>query len=175
MGRPTDYTDALAAGICEAIRAGQYKTTAARIAGLSPNTLFDWIKKSKAGIEPYVGFSDRVERAQALAEADALERIRRAGEPQQSRKVKVTKDAGGNVIETVTEESNSPGDWTASAWYLERCRPAGFQRRKSVEHKGEMHVKTLLITEPEMAEPRDAEIEEDEGDLDESELDTLND
>jgi hypothetical protein len=174
MGRPTDYNEEIDAKLCELLREGKYKTTAARLAGIHPDSFFEWVKRSKAGDPRYAGFSDRVERAMAHAEADALERIRRATEPREMRKVKTTKDANGNVIETVIEESVVLGDWTAAAWYLERCRPAGFQRRKSVEHKGEMHIKTLLIQEPEMAEPRDGELEDDR-EPDESELDTLND
>lgn len=110
-GRPTKLTPELQARIVQAIQAGNYMETAAAYAGISKNTLFDWLRRGAREKErlagnararilkeeaPYVAFSDSVEKALAEAEVRDV--------------VNVMKAADG-------------GQWQASAWRLERKFP----------------------------------------------------
>lgn len=119
----------LADSLVEAIRAGVPIEVAARAAGVSHETIYEWIRSAQRGtwhagvaVEPatlkiIVAFAERVARAQAEREAEAVQRIREYT------------DVKGNT------------DWRAEAWWLERgparnrWRPAPQQ----VETSGQVH------------------------------------
>ena len=125
-GRPTKLTSELQSRIVQAIQAGNYIETAAAYAGISKNTLFDWLRrgarekervagKPRARVRkeeaPYVEFSDSVEKALAEAEVRDV--------------VNVMKAADG-------------GQWQAAAWRLERKFPErwGYKAKMQQEISG---------------------------------------
>jgi transposase-like protein len=77
LGRPEKLTPETQTEIVNALATGVYIETAAATAGISKNTLYDWIRKGtrlKAkeqlteGEEKYVAFSDAVKKAMADSE-----------------------------------------------------------------------------------------------------------
>ncbi len=84
---------------------GNYIETAAKIAGISKQTVYNWLKRGQAGEEPYNLFVDAVEKAQAKAEAVDVANVRKAGK------------AG-------------PQFWAASMTFLERRYPDRWGKRQ---------------------------------------------
>lgn len=118
MARPIKLTPDVQQKIVEAIKMGNYIETAAAYAGISKNTLYDWMKrgarekeritgtnrKPKAGEAPFVQFSDAIEKAMADAEVrDVL------------------------IIANAAKEN-----WQAAAWRLERKYPDRWGRKDKV-------------------------------------------
>lgn len=101
--------------IIKAIQEGCPHETAAAAAGIATSTFYAWIEKGEGfqtGI--YREFADNVRRAEALAEAERISRIDRAGKE---------------------------GDWKADAWYLERRYPERWGRKHfsaDLNHSGEV-------------------------------------
>jgi len=106
-GRPTKLTRELQEEICRVIRAGNYIETAAAYAGINKSTLYDWLKrgarekerlrnnpraKVRKSEQPYVEFSNAVEKA--LADSEVRDVM---------------------IIGKAAEEN-----WQAAAWRLER-------------------------------------------------------
>lgn len=100
MGRPTKYSDEVAAKIAEAINAGATKRLAAAHAGVSYDTLNDW-EHGKKGIPK----SAHVQFVQLLAAAESRAAIRKLAR---------------------IEKAGNEGDWRADAWWLERRMPEEF-------------------------------------------------
>ena len=125
MGRPIKLTSDLQARIVAFLGAGAYVETAASAAGVSKQTLYNWLKRGADGEEPFDGFLDAVERAQGEADIRDLKTIRDA--------------ATGGV-------------WQAAAWRLERRHPEKWGRRR-VEMTGadggpvSLDVKSLTLVE----------------------------
>lgn len=61
MGRPTRYTPEVVTKITNAIRAGNYREPAARMAGVSPTSLYAWQAR-------YPEFAEAIQKAEAEAE-----------------------------------------------------------------------------------------------------------
>lgn len=99
--------------IAMAVRGGNYIETAAALAGIHKDTLYDWLKKEERG-GLYKEFSDSIKKA--LAESEA-------------RDVLIIGEAGKN-------------QWQASAWRLERRFPDKWGRKDKIEAKIEGTVKT---------------------------------
>lgn len=95
-GRPTDLTLDLAERLAGHIRDGNTLRCAAALEMVPWGTFTQWLEKGRQGHEPYVVFADLTDQAKAIAEADCVGRIRKAG------------------------EGCGPGDWKADAWRLER-------------------------------------------------------
>lgn len=89
--------------LLEAIDNGNYVETAAELAGLSKQCVYEWLKRADTGEEPYKAFGDAMKRAQARAEAAEVVKVRAAG--------------------------NDPRFWAASMTYLERRHPERWARR----------------------------------------------
>jgi transposase len=120
MSRPTKLTPDIQVKIVDALKLGNYIETASALAGISKNTVYDWLKRGareKERVEnnsnakyrkeefPFVKFSDAVQKAMAEAEMRDLLVIANA----------------------------SKNDWKASAWRLERRYPAKWGRRDHIE------------------------------------------
>ena len=130
-GRPTKLNIDTHNKIISAIRAGNYIETAAAYAGIDKSTLYDWLKrgerekqrvaqnpryKIRKSEEPYVEFSNAVEKALAEAEVRDVAIIAKAAEEQ----------------------------WQAAAWRLERKFPDRWGRKKlDIEHSGEIGIKIV--------------------------------
>lgn len=96
-GRPTALTPAVEERIILAVRRGNYIETAAAFAGISKDSLYEWLKRgAREPDSAYAAFSDALEKALAEAEMSDLARIEKA------------------AVE---------GTWQAAAWRLERRNP----------------------------------------------------
>ena len=96
MGRPLKLTKELQDRVCSYLRAGNYIETACKAAGIVKETLYRWLKRAAAGDgEPFEGFREAVEAAQAQAEVRGVALVSKAGQE----------------------------DWRAAAWMLERKFP----------------------------------------------------
>jgi transposase len=102
-GRPTKLTPALQEKIVMVIRGGNYIETAAAYAGISKQTLYNWLRRGarqKSG--QYREFALAVE--QALAEAEMRDLA-------------------------LIEQAARDGKWQAAAWRLERRFPKRWGRQ----------------------------------------------
>lgn len=125
VGRPTKFTPETRDKILQALRSGNYRETACRYAGISFQTLRNWMLKAEEHDAPpeYVEFVEAIEKAEADAEVADLALIRRAAQDQ--------RDEDGNVV--------ARGSWQAAAWIRERKNPERWGRREAtrVEVTGE--------------------------------------
>ena len=106
-GRPTKLNDEVHREVVKLIEAGNYVDTAAACCNVTAVTLRAWLRRGgRERKGRYRRFLIDVKKAEALAEARALVRIRQAG---------------GKV-------------WQAEAWYLERKFPLKWGRWERVTH-----------------------------------------
>jgi hypothetical protein len=104
IGRPAALSDAaVIQEFLERIQAGNYPETAAQLAGLSANTIRNWVERGETGEAGYVEFLRAYKRASAIAEAEAVANVRRAGK--------------------------LPQFWTAEMTFLERRHPDRWGKR----------------------------------------------
>jgi len=96
MGRKSKLTPERQERIINAIRAGSYVETAAALAGIHRDTLYDWLKRGRSEEEPYATFLAAMNEALASAELRDVMAISKAV---------------------------ADGDWRAAAWRLERKFP----------------------------------------------------
>jgi transposase len=103
-GRPTKFTPERTTKLITALRAGNYRDTACKYAGISFQTLRNWIKIAESPDAPaeYVEFLDAIEKAEAEAEMVDIGIIRQAAQE---------------------------GQWQAAAWVRERKNPERWGRR----------------------------------------------
>jgi transposase-like protein len=77
-GRPTKLTEGVAEAIIESVRNGNYMDTAARAAGIHPDTLRNWRARGEEGGQRnalYVEFFGALTRAEAEAEERAVKAL----------------------------------------------------------------------------------------------------
>lgn len=109
--RPTKLTPDIQKTIVEQLRWGNYLETAAVFAGLSKDTLYNWLKRGsreKTGI--YKEFSDAVSKAMAEAEIRDVANITNAAKT----------------------------DWRASAWRLQHRNPRKWGKMDEEKHELEL-------------------------------------
>lgn len=125
MPRVLKLTPALSDKIIGYLRAGAYIETAAAAAGISKQTLYNWLRRAADEDESdprFAAFAAAVEESQALAEVRDIALIGKAAETQ----------------------------WQAAAWRLERKSPERWGRKDrvdlggAVEHKHEVNGDELL-------------------------------
>ncbi|MBK8173172.1 MAG: hypothetical protein IPK60_22955 [Sandaracinaceae bacterium] len=92
-GRPTSLTPELQARVVANVLRGAYIETACGAAGILRQSMYEWLRKGQAGVEPYAEFYEAVTAARDQAELSALN--------------------------SITEAAQS--DWRAAAWYLEKA------------------------------------------------------
>lgn len=167
-GRPvgtTKLTPEIQAVIVDAIRCGNYIETAAALAGIHKDTIYEWLRKGATAPEGdrYRDFTDAVYEALAQSEAEAVTAIHEAGMPHEVIKSRIIRkplfedgkpildDDGKPVLVTETiEETTVEHDWRALAWLLERRFSKRWGRREYLE---------TAITEKPIEEMSDAEID----------------
>ena len=93
-GRPTKLTEETVLKLCESARLGMKVEHMCQRAGISTRAYYSWKAKAKRKEQPYYQFMQRVEKALSDGIAHNLAII-----------LKSAKD----------------GNWTSSAWLLERC------------------------------------------------------
>jgi hypothetical protein len=64
MARPTKFNAAIAARTLDVLSSGCGRDCAARIAGISPRTLANWLARGRAGDPAFASFAERVDAAQ---------------------------------------------------------------------------------------------------------------
>lgn len=96
MARTTSLDDLIEQRIVTALKAGNTPRQASECAGISVATFYAWKVRGRKGEPRFVEFLDRVEKANAEAEAES---------------VKIIRNAALNA-----------GTWQAAAWWLERRR-----------------------------------------------------
>ena len=119
MPRPALLNNEIQENVCKALKAGNTRHAAAAFGGISPRTFNYWMararkaeEKLEAGVElaedeeKFVDFSDAVHEAEGLAECQAV------------------------AIVNKHARENTAGQWTASAWWLERKKPDSWGRRE---------------------------------------------
>jgi transposase len=109
-GRPTSLTPEVQAKIIDAIELGMYVKQACLAAGICEKTYYLWKQRGETGEEPFAGFLQALQIAEAKAELRALKNI------------------------TSNEEPTGP-HWTASAWFLERKHWKRWGRKDRTEQK----------------------------------------
>lgn len=103
--RPRKMTDERIEMICEALRKGNYGTTACRYAGISKATWHNWRKKGEEGVLGYQSFYELISQADAEGEYLHVENI---------------------------DDVAMNGNWQANAWLLERKYPNRWARTERV-------------------------------------------
>ncbi len=136
MARPSKLTDEVQENICNWLKLGYYQEDAAIMAGISPSTYYEWMKK---------GESERValesgEDALALPdhplpaseeEASDIEVVYRFMEFSEAVK-KARAEAEGAHIRNIRKAADN-GVWQASAWFLERSHPKKWGKRSQLD------------------------------------------
>jgi transposase len=93
--RPTELDERTAKRLVEATRKGLGRKVAARLAGISPTTLFNWIRRGRKGESPYVELVAQLKEAEAHGEESLVDLI----------------------------DMHAASTWQAAAWRLERRYP----------------------------------------------------
>lgn len=99
IGDPNTVQQLLAA-----IAEGNYRETACRLAGISKQTFYNWLKRAEHGDEAATAFVDALEKAEAIAESELVRNVRKA--------------------------STQPQFWAAGMTLLERKSPEKWGRRQ---------------------------------------------
>lgn len=141
-GRPTSLTPEVHKAIIDAVRAGNFLSTAAAASGVHRNTVYGWLARADAedADELYVTFAREYLKADAENEMARVEAILSAkpGIPQVS----------------------GPDVWTNHAWYLERRYPAKYSGkvRATVEEivEGMMRKLAAVLDADNLEKVRDA-------------------
>jgi hypothetical protein len=100
-GRPLTLTPETADKIVNALKMGNYRSAAAKYAGVEVGTLKLWVTRANKGEQPFLDLLDRMKAAEGEAEASLVATIRRAAND----------------------------TWTAAAWLLERKHAPKWGRR----------------------------------------------
>lgn len=114
-GRPTKLNDDVVEKVCAAIRMGSYIETAAAYAGITKETLYDWMRKGSTP-PPTDGSDDGLDRHRAFS--DAVKEALAAGEMRDL---------------AFIDGAARAGTWQAAAWRLERRHPSKWGRREHSE------------------------------------------
>lgn len=125
VGRRPKLTPEIQERICNLLKLGNYKETAARASGIAVSTLYLWMDKGRQDVEAeiesaYSEFLEAIESAEADGEAGLLLKVRSAA-----------------------NES-----WQAAAWMLERKSPERYARRVVVASDEEKPVPFAVIVPP---------------------------
>lgn len=118
MPRPTDLSREVHARIVDLLRAGNYRETAAKSAGVSASTLRQWMQRGARGEEPFASFADDVSKAEGASEARSVALVAQA------------------------EKTN----WHAAAWRLERRHPERFAPQVAIHLQLREQIDAFLDT-----------------------------
>lgn len=111
MSRSASITPQVQDKIVKSLRAGNYRTTSAKVAGVSVSTFYLWLDKGKKGKRgPYIEFMQAVEKAEAEGQAA--------------------------LVATVNVASKD--SWQAAAWILERKYPEEWGRKDALALSGKI-------------------------------------
>lgn len=129
--------------VIEALRRGNYVNVAAKLAGISITSVYEWLAKGNDLREtdpenPYAVFAAGMEKAEAEAEEDALKVIQEAASGWVETRHEETVDPDGLTVKDVTITKR---DWRAAATFLERRHSQRWGPKQEVQHEGEIRIK----------------------------------
>ena len=134
-GRPSKYSAAVRKTIVGALKDGNYRSVAFRLAGIHEDTGFEWLKLGRERPDDYPDFAElevAMRQAEAAAEAEL---------------VKIVAQAARKKL---------PQSWLPAMTLLERTRPQRYARRDTtVLEGGETPIQVLthaVINDPETRE-----------------------
>lgn len=102
MGRPTVFNDIVVHKVLSAIGRGLPRKTAAKIAGISVDVLYKWIRLGREGDPEYTEFINRFSEAEAKGEDELVQLMR----------------------------FHAKTSWQACGWLLERRNPGSWALKK---------------------------------------------
>lgn len=167
QGRKIIISEEIIKNIIFSLKAGCYLETAAAYAGISKNTLFQWLKRGRRekrrlaadgrrkmikSEAQFVILVDAVTRAMSESEVRDVSVIAQAANGgHRVTETKVKKDSKGNLISEETVEKAMPPQWQAAAWRLERKFPKKWGKRlavrkdegKDLENSPDAYIKKL--------------------------------
>lgn len=132
-GRPTSLTPKAQRQIVKAIKSGLTQKDAAKSAGVSDTTFYNWIERAKTGEPLYVDFLDAITHAKEEAQATLADYVMKAAKGGQKLiETKVTTKPDGTVEESVTVKKMLP-DWRAAIEILGRRHSDQWGRKDNLK------------------------------------------
>jgi len=138
MGRKSKISPNLIEDVCNWLKLGYYQEDAAVMAGISPSTFYEWMKKGDE-------MDDNIEEDKALPSPDSslpatqeaveIEVVNMYSEFSEAVK-RARAEAEGAHIRNIRRAADN-GSWQASAWWLERSFPKKWGKRSAIEIGGE--------------------------------------
>jgi hypothetical protein len=130
-GRVSKLTPQVQTAIVQAVTAGVPLRTAAPLAGVSHDTVLEWLARGEGrSARPttplYAHFAQTITRAKAIDEARRLARLEQAGRGGAVVHEKITTFADGRQV---VERTYAPPEWRCDTWYLEHAFPDRWGRR----------------------------------------------
>lgn len=144
--------------IVRALRSGAYVEDAAEAAGVSKQTVYNWLARGDGASPPELPELGELDKGSLVELAAGLgvrqpaklsapklrERIEAAATPSEADRRyvdffdEVEKARAGAVVFNLAliRRAAQDGNWQAAAWWLERTRPRQFGRRQVLEHEG---------------------------------------
>jgi transposase len=143
MTRTSELIPSVQERICNALRAGHYGETAARLGGISKSAYYSWLQRGRDEPSgPYKEFLDAVDAAVAEAEERALAVIEKAAQGWTEHTLEETDDPKGGL--STKTKTVAKFDWGAASWYLERKHPDRWGNRQQIEHSGQIDVAVIF-------------------------------
>jgi hypothetical protein len=144
VGRPTKYRPEIVQALTDAISAGMNVEQACARADISDSTFQNWRKLAEAGDQRFWGFLEALTRARGSGIRSHLQVIQTAGsegfsvtETIEITEQKLTKnDEVVTLTKTTKVTRNTPPDWKASAFWLERVEAKQFGPTQKNELSG---------------------------------------
>jgi hypothetical protein len=115
LGRPTKFTAELGQELCAYLREGQSIECSAGLARIATSTVYEWVRRGRAGEEPFAGFVVEYDRARAEAERVSVAIVRSA---------------------RTAASGESVDDWRAHVQWLARARRGSWGDKAAVELTG---------------------------------------
>ena len=123
---------------CEAIRLGLSKSRAARLIGVSLQTVDNWYRwgQEEGCKKKYFQFFKRVTQSQEQFVEDNLKIIREAAQGgKQLKETRITYNSEGKIKEEIVIIKDIKPTWQAGSWLLERKHPAEFSQHSIIEDR----------------------------------------
>jgi hypothetical protein len=136
MARPSKLTDEVQENICNWLKLGYYQEDAAIMAGISPSTYYEWMKKGESERVALESGEDPLALPEhplpaPEEEASDIEVVYRFMEFSEAVK-KARAEAEGAHIRNIRKAADN-GVWQASAWFLERSHPKKWGKRSQLD------------------------------------------
>jgi len=126
--------------IVDAVEKGNYRATAARLAGIHPSQLYKWLEEGANASDAEIPYDEPAGRYRKL-----FEDVEEAEARFESK-----------MVGKVTEAADDPKNWTAAMTILERTRPEKFGKRETTVIEGGdkpiTHATIHILANPEAME-----------------------